>query len=61
MNIERWFGETRRRECGEKVRHATEAEARREAELLSQEHGGAFSVYRCPWCGQWHVGSREPD
>jgi rubrerythrin len=61
VDIERWFTETRRRQCGEKVRHATEAEARREAELLSQEHGKPFAVYRCPWCGQWHVGSRRPD
>jgi rubrerythrin len=60
MDIERWFTETRRRECGDKVRHDTQEDARREAELLSRVHGGGFSVYRCPWCGCWHVGSRQP-
>ena len=61
MGLERWYTQTRRRECGQKVRHATEAEARREAELLAQEHGGRFQAYRCPWCGHWHVGSRDRD
>jgi hypothetical protein len=59
VDIERRFRDLRRRECGEKVRHPTEAAALREAELMAREHGGRFSAYRCPWCRRWHVGSER--
>lgn len=61
MSIEQWFHGSRERECGQKVRHATEAAARREAELMTQEHGERFSAYRCRWCRSWHVGRERAD
>lgn len=40
----------RRRECGSKVRYATQPEA--EAEI----RGRHLHPYKCPWCGKFHLG-----
>ncbi|MDR1162721.1 MAG: hypothetical protein LBM17_02640, partial [Candidatus Accumulibacter sp.] len=47
----------RRNVCGRKIRHATEAAAR--AAIRSLRRAGvlaALTPYRCPFCGQFHVG-----
>ena len=47
----------RRRGCEGKVAHATQGEAWRAAALLRKSfNGGTWAVYRCPWCGRFHVG-----
>lgn len=48
----------RRKECGDKHRHATRAEA--VSHLVSLRKSGRVSgdihAYRCPWGDHWHVG-----
>lgn len=50
-------GEQRARQCRGKVAHANEVAAEQAA--LEHEHrfGEPKSVYRCRFCGRWHVGS----
>ena len=42
-----------------KVRYATRHEALIAAEERAKETGTVLSVYRCPYCGGWHMGRRE--
>jgi hypothetical protein len=48
----------RRRACGKKTRHATEADARAHIAALHHKKGyqGQMRAYRCPFCHGWHVG-----
>ena len=47
----------RRRSCESKVGHDTkEAALRAAAGLRKSFFGGSWSVYRCEWCGRYHVG-----
>ena len=42
-----------------KVRYDTRAEALSAAEERRSDTGAALSVYRCPYCEGWHMGSRS--
>jgi hypothetical protein len=48
----------RRRSCGRKQRHGSEAEARAHIGGLHGRKGyqGLLNAYRCRFCGGWHVG-----
>lgn len=53
---------TKARSCGRKQRHSTRADALAHMLSLVRDTGtpvGAMSVYRCPYCGHWHVGHRK--
>ncbi|MGC8511164.1 MAG: hypothetical protein ACP5PB_09885 [Acidimicrobiales bacterium] len=39
-----------------KVAYPTRADAEAHAHQLARRGGVAMSAYRCPTCGQWHVG-----
>lgn len=51
---------SKRRSCGKKQRHETRTQAA--AHLAALIHAGAApftrQVYKCRWCGGWHVGHR---
>lgn len=47
-----------RRDGRAKTRFATRAEALSAAEERSAEAGAPLNVYRCAYCGGWHMGSR---
>jgi hypothetical protein len=50
-------GRQRARECGTKVGHANRVAAEQAALEHERDRGEPMSVYRCRWCGRWHVGS----
>ena len=41
-----------------KSRYETRADALSAAQDRSRESGTPLSVYECPFCGGWHMGSR---
>ena len=49
-----------RNQCGRKVRHADEAQARKAIHQLRRAYGdaplGFMNAYRCQFCGGWHIG-----
>ncbi len=49
---------TKARECGSKQKHATKAKAEehRWALVRSGSRPAALSIYKCKFCGSWHVG-----
>lgn len=47
------------RQCGQKVRHGSEGEARIHAAEMQKKTGEAFNTYRCKVCGSFHVGHRR--
>lgn len=53
----------RRRQCGKKQRHKQKGEAI--AHLFSLAHSPGFvryaglTIYRCPFCKQYHVGHKK--
>jgi rubrerythrin len=49
--------EQRARECGGKVAHDNEVAAEQAALEHAARFGESKAVYRCRWCGRWHVGS----
>lgn len=49
----------RRRQCSDKVKHECEASAVEHVRELVVKDGAAMSVYKCRWCGSWHVGHRK--
>ena len=48
----------RLRQCGHKVKHSDEREAWGHARHLYEKDGARMSVYKCRWCGGYHVGHR---
>lgn len=49
----------RRQACAGKQRHETEAAARAHAASLYRKRGAqGLNVYKCKFCGAWHVGHR---
>lgn len=51
----------RNRACGRKKRHESQETATKEMNRLIRVRrvgDSPLSVYRCPWCGGWHVGHR---
>lgn len=52
----------RRQECTRKRAFSSEEEARRAARSFRRSlpayDGRWLDAYRCPWCGQWHIGNR---
>lgn len=46
----------RRVACGSKKRYASQEEAGRHAGAARYAYGGYFAVYRCRWCGGFHIG-----
>jgi hypothetical protein len=47
----------RRRACGHKVKHATEAEAKSAIRRMHEQGSlGMLVPYRCRYCGAFHVG-----
>jgi hypothetical protein len=46
----------RRKSCGDKVRHRSEAAAMAESRRLYKKHGGFIQAYKCKHCGSWHCG-----
>lgn len=49
----------RRRMCGKKQRHRESSDAERHAAQLWYKDGERMNVYRCRWCGYYHVGHRS--
>lgn len=47
----------RSRQCGKKKRHDSKDKALIHARYLIEKTGRAFSVYKCGYCGHWHVGN----
>jgi hypothetical protein len=48
-----------RRDGQPKVRYDTRADAIFAADERSAESGAELNVYLCPYCGGWHMGSRD--
>lgn len=48
----------RDRGCVSKVCYATEHEAAAAARACSRIHHANYVVYRCPFCGRWHLTSK---
>jgi hypothetical protein len=42
--------------CGDKIRHATQAQARYTCYLEKKRLDEWLIVYRCKFCRQWHIG-----
>lgn len=50
------------RQCEGKVRHGDRRAARRARQKLGhRDAGGHLTIYRCPWCDAFHVGSAWAD
>lgn len=50
----------KRRQCGIKVQHNTpEAAYLVMQKLIAQQPTDIFAVYKCPFCGQYHVGHKH--
>jgi rubrerythrin len=49
----------RRRSCGRKVRHATQAAAAEHRDALLALGDTGLTVYPCRYCGHLHVGHRS--
>lgn len=49
----------RRRQCGHKVRHQDIGAALGHMRELVRKDGAAMGVYKCRWCGCYHVGHRS--
>lgn len=47
----------RRKQCGDKQRHKSEAEATAHAVSYLHKFGKYKRAYRCSWCHYWHVGA----
>lgn len=45
--------------CRRKRRFASEREAD-DAAYLARMEGRSLGIYRCDWCGGWHLTSRQP-
>ena len=44
-------------ECGNKLRYASKAEAKRAEKIIRTVSGGSRQhAYRCPYCDRWHTG-----
>lgn len=49
----------RRRACSGKQRHPTEEAARAHVAALYHQRGAlGLNIYKCKFCGAWHVGHR---
>lgn len=48
----------RRRQCGHKMRHAGKLSAILHLKALRRKDDEVMTVYRCRWCGCWHVGHK---
>jgi len=46
----------RRKQCQHKKRHPDQQSARYHRFLLNQKDGEQMNVYKCRFCGGWHVG-----
>jgi hypothetical protein len=62
---DRWSADTpdpaqqRARECRGKVAHDNQVAAEQAAIEHEHRFGEAKSVYRCRFCGRWHVGTQR--
>jgi hypothetical protein len=50
-----------RRDGQPKVRYGSQGEALGAAEERGAEAGTKLSVYQCPYCNGWHMGSRSSE
>jgi hypothetical protein len=50
-----------RRDGQPKVTYASQGEALSAAEERTSETGTRLTVYECPYCNGWHMGSRSSD
>lgn len=50
----------RRKQCGDKVRHASRADAEMACRSVAQAHKLDTNLrpYLCQWCRRWHIGHR---
>lgn len=48
----------RRKQCGDKTRHSTAADALTHIRNLKDRRriNGTVNAYRCRWCGGYHIG-----
>jgi rubrerythrin len=46
-------------QCNAKLKHRSKAQARKVAKRMGNLHTGRLSVYKCPWCGFYHVGKTK--
>jgi hypothetical protein len=46
----------RRKQCADKIKHSTEADAAFAAFLLRREKGALLQPYKCRFCHHWHLG-----
>ncbi len=49
-----------RRSCTDKIRHPSEATARRVAGQQSARRNVPMYVYHCPYCAGWHLTRTKP-
>lgn len=55
------MAKTKLRSCGRKRRNPSEDAARRQLATLVRNRGaisGQYRVYKCDFCGFWHVGHK---
>lgn len=48
-----------RRNLSPKVAYPSKAVATKAAEAMGRKHGVHFSVYKCAWCDEWHIGKNR--
>ena len=49
----------RRQQCGNKIRHTSEAAAALHVDSLRYAQTVNVQAYHCPFCHHWHVGRRK--
>lgn len=42
--------------CGKKVKHGSLQEAKKHASDIQKQRRGKVGVYKCSYCGKYHVG-----
>jgi rubrerythrin len=47
------------RQCHAKLKHKSKAKAAKVAKRMGNTQTGRLNVYKCPWCGYFHVGKVE--
>ena len=52
------YGEPGHSACGKKIRYKTKSEALVKASTSAKYGAPALRVYRCPYCGGWHLTSK---
>jgi hypothetical protein len=47
--------------CTRKIPYATRGEAKRAKRIMASKKREVFSIYRCPYCLEWHIAHRREE